>query len=142
MTEPNYRQDVYHMFAEIVGCAFKSYNYFHAGVDELTYEAGFYMELLDAGFIVHRQETFPIYYKGRATPVHRKMDLVITDRDLGNVVVELKAINFVGDEQRRQLWSYMKLMHIRYGFLVNFSPKGVFSESWELDEETGSCKRV
>jgi len=130
------------MFAKIVGCAFESYNFYHNDVDELTYEAGFYMELVDAGFIVHRQEDFPIYYKGRATPVHRRMDLVATDRDLGNVVIELKSINYVGDDQRRQLWSYMKLMNIRFGFLVNFGPKGVFSESWELDEQTGKCKRV
>ena len=130
------------MFSRIVGCAFESYNFYHENVDELTYEAGFYMELVDAGFIVHRQEEFPIYYKGRPTPVHRRMDLVATDKDLGNVVIELKSINYVGDEQRCQLWSYMKLMGIRFGFLVNFSPKGVFSENWELDEQTGKCKRV
>lgn len=130
------------MFSKIVGCAFESYNFYHDNVDELTYEAGFYMELVDAGFTVHRQEDFPIYYKGRVTPVHRKMDLIVTDRSLGNVVIELKSINYIGDEQRRQLWSYMKLMHIRFGFLVNFSPKGVFSESWELDEINGRCKRV
>jgi len=70
------------------------------------------------------------------------MDLVITDKNLGNVVVELKAINYVADEHRKQLWSYMKLMHIRYGFLVNFSPKGVFSESWELDVDSGVCRRL
>ena len=142
MTDTEFRNSIYHMFSRIVGCAFESYNFYHENVDELTYEAGFYMELVDAGFIVHRQEEFPIYYKGRPTPVHRRMDLVATDKDLGNVVIELKSINYVGDEQRRQLWSYMKLMGIRFGFLVNFSPKGVFSENWELDEQTSKCKRV
>lgn len=138
----SYKQSVYQMFSKIVGCAFAAYNYFHDGVDELTYEAGFYMELVDAGFSVCRQESFPIYYKGRPTPVHRKMDLVVTDKNLGKVVVELKSLNFVGDEQRRQLWSYMRLMHIHFGFLVNFGPKGVYSEAWELDEKTNKCVRV
>lgn len=142
MVDSEYQQAICHMFSKIVGCAFESYNYYHGEVDELTYEAGFYMELVDAGFTVHRQEKFPIYYKGRPSPVRRQMDLVATDKDLGNVVIELKAINYVGDGERRQLWSYMKLMHMRFGFLVNFSPKGVFSEAWELDEETGRCKRV
>ena len=137
-----FKQSIYHMFAKIVGCAFSSYNFFHSGVDELTYEAGLFMELVDAGFTVHRQEEFPIYYKGRPTPVHRRMDLVATDKDLGNVVLELKAINYVGDEQRKQLWSYMRLMNIRFGMLINFSPKGVYSESWMLNEETGKCERV
>ena len=142
MTELEFRNSVNQMFATIVGCAFESYNFYHENVDELTYEAGFYMELVDSGFTVHRQEDFPIYYKGRPTPVHRKMDLVVTDHNIGNVVIELKSINYVGDEQRRQLWSYMKLMGIRFGFLVNFGTRGVYSECWELDDSTGKCKRV
>ena len=113
MTEQEFTQSVYHMFSQIVGCAFASFNYFHENVDELTYEAGLYCELVDAGFVVHRQEEFPIYYKGRPSPVRRKMDLVVTDPNLGNILLELKALNYVGDEQRRQLWSYMKLQNFR-----------------------------
>jgi len=141
MTETEYTQALANMFARIVGCAFKSYNYWHENVDELCYEAGLYIELEDAGFVPHRQEEFPIYYNGRPTPIKRRMDLVASDRRLGNVVLELKAINYVGDEQRKQLWSYMKLTGIRYGMLINFGPKGVFSENWILDEKTGKCKR-
>ena len=142
MTDGEFHQSVYHMCSKIVGCAFASYNFYHDGVDELTYEAGLFMELVNAGFMVHRQEEFPIYYKGLPTPVHRRMDLVATDENLGHVVLELKAINYVGDEQRKQLWSYMRLMSIRFGMLINFSPKGVYSESWMLNEETGKCERV
>lgn len=130
------------MFARIVGCAFNSYNYWHEGFDELCYEAGLFIELETAGFIPHRQEEFPIYYKGRPTPVKRRVDLVVSDKCLGDVILELKAINFVGDEQRKQLWSYMKLTGMRYGMLINFGPKGVCSENWMLDELSGKCKRV
>ena len=70
------------------------------------------------------------------------MDLVATDPDLGDVILELKSINYVGDEQRKQLWSYMKLTGIRYGMLINFGPKGVYSENWGLDLTTGKCKRI
>lgn len=142
MTDNQFAQAYYHMFPKIVGCAFNAYNFYHDDVDELTYEAGLYMELDEAGFRVHRQEDFPIYYKGKPTPVKRRMDMVATDPDLGHVVLELKAINYIGDEQRRQLWSYMKLQNFRYGMLINFSPKGVYSENWMLDEEKGKCVRV
>ena len=50
------------MFARIVGCAFNAYNYFHAGMDELVYEAGLIVELEQHSMRVHRQEEFPIYY--------------------------------------------------------------------------------
>lgn len=117
------------MFARIVGCAFNSYNYWHEGFDELCYEAGLFIELETAGFIPHRH-------------VKRRVDLVVSDKCLGDVILELKAINFVGDEQRKQLWSYMKLTGMRYGMLINFGPKGVSSENWMLDELSGKCKRV
>lgn len=129
------------MFSKIVGCAFNSYNYWHGGYDELVYEAGLLVELEMEGFRVHRQEEFPIYYKGVPSPVKRRMDLVVSDRDLGNVVIELKALNYIGDEQRKQLWSYMRLINNRFGMLINFGPKGVFSERWELNSETGLCQR-
>lgn len=142
MTETEYSQAISNMFAKIVGCSFNSYNYFHDDVDELTYEAGLYCELVDAGFIVHRQEMFPIYYKGRPSPVKRRIDLVATERDLGDVLLELKSINYIGDEQRRQLWSYMKLQNFRFGMIINFSPKGVYTERWLLDEDTRKCIRL
>lgn len=129
------------IFSVIVGAAFDAYNYFHAGMDEMVYEAGLMAELEQKRFVVHRQEEFPIYYKGYPTPVKRRMDLVVSDRDLGHIIIELKALDYVGDIQRRQLWSYMKLMNTRFGMLINFGPKGVYSENWELDGTTGECVR-
>lgn len=142
MTDTEYTQAIYNLFARIVGCAFRSYNYWHSDVDELCYEAGMYIELEDEHLHPKRQEDFPIYYKGRPTPVKRKMDLVAHDPALGDVILELKAINYVGDEQRKQLWAYMKLTGIRYGMLINFGPEKVYSENWMLEPETGKCHRI
>lgn len=85
---------------------------------------------------------FPIYYKGRPSPVKRRIDVVATDHNLGDVLLELKAISYINDEQRRQLWTYMRLQNFRYGMIINFSSKGVYSENWMLNEQTGKCKRV
>ncbi len=130
------------MCDKIVGCAFASYNYWHSGVDELVYEAGLCCELEDAGFIVHRQEDFPIYYKGRASRVKRRFDLVVTDKELGNIILELKALDTVGEEQRKQLWSYLRLTNCPFGMLINFSPSGVYSERWGYDATTQKCYRL
>lgn len=130
------------MFSDFVGCAFRSYNYFHWGVDELVYEAGLKAELEELGYKVYRQQEFPIYYKGKPTEVNRKMDIVVLDDVLGYVIMELKAIDYVSDLQRKQLWSYMKLLNNKYGMLINFSPKGVYSENWMLGETVfDSCVR-
>ena len=142
MDKDEFRDQVHQMFAKIVGCAFRTYNYWHPGMDELVYEAGLYCELEEAGFIMFRQEEFPIYYKGRPSPVKRKMDLVAKDVDLGLVILELKALNYIGDQQRKQLWSYLKLTNTRFGMLINFGQNRVYSENWEFYEKTGKCMRV
>lgn len=142
MTEKEYIVKRNTLFRTIVGCAFDSYNYFHNGMDELIYEAGLKVELEQKGKTVYRQAEFPIYYKGVVSGVNRRMDLVVQDSELGYVVIELKAINRVGDVQRHQLWSYMKLMNIHLGMLINFSPDSVYSENWELSEEDGLCHRI
>ena len=70
------------------------------------------------------------------------MDLVVHDSDLGDIIIELKALDYISDVQRRQLWTYMKLMNCRYGMLINFNDEGVYSEDWELNLTTGFCTRV
>lgn len=131
----------YQLVKDVVGSAFASFNFYHAGMDEITYEAGLMSELIDRGYDVRRQEEFPVYYKGRPTPVRRRMDLVIQHKQLGLVILELKALDYCGEPQRAQLRSYMKLMNGHIGVLVNFSPKGVYSENWELSPDGDQCTR-
>ena len=142
MTEQEYLTKRSTLFNRIAHCSFESYNFFHSGYDELTYEAGLSVELELNGLHMHRQTEFPIYYKGIASSVKRRMDVVVEDKELGFVVCELKSINRVGEHERTQLWSYMKLMNIHLGMLINFSPKGVYYEAYELNEVTGMCDRV
>lgn len=142
MTEQEYLTKRDDLFKTISNAAFASYNFYHIGYDELTYEAGLKVELELQHKIVHRQAEFPIYYKGIASGVNRRMDLVAQDDELGYVILELKSIERVGDVHRHQLWSYMKLMNIHLGMLINFSSKGVYYESYQLNEETGMCDRV
>ena len=131
------------VFFDIVGCAFRAYNYFHWGVDELVYEAGLKAELEELGYQVLRQQEFPIYYKGKPTEVNRRIDVVVRDEVLGFVILELKAMEYIYDVQRAQLWSYMKLLNNKYGMLINFSPKGVYSENWMLGADIkDKCIRV
>lgn len=142
MTEQEYLTKRDNLFKAIANCSFSSYNFYHSGMDELTYEAGLSVELELNKLRMYRQAEFPIYYKGIASSVKRKMDVVVEDSDLGYVVCELKAVERIGDIHRLQLWSYMKLMNIHLGMLINFSSKGVYYESYELNEETGKCERV
>jgi len=129
-------------FEDIKKCAFNSYNWYHEGVDELTYEVGLKIELEAKGYVVHRQEEFQVYYKGEPTDLRRRMDLVVETPKLGNVILELKALNFIEDKQRKQLWSYLRLLNNEYGMIINFGPKDVYTEIWHYDSETNKCERT
>lgn len=142
MTEHEYTARRNQLFRTISSAAFESFTFYHAGMDELVYEAGLVTELELRKVNVFRQQEFPIYYKDLPTSVKRKMDVVVQDPELGNVVLELKAVDRVGDVNRHQLWAYMKLMHMRLGMLINFSPKGVYYEMYEYMNETRMCEKV
>ena len=142
MTEQEYQTKRNQLFRNVSSAAFESFAFYHAGMDELVYEAGIVTELELRKVNVFRQQEFPIYYKDLPTSVKRKMDVVVQDPELGNVVLELKAVDRVGDAHRHQLWAYMKLMHMRFGMLINFSPKGVYYEMYEYMDETRMCEKV
>lgn len=142
MTEQEYQSKRNAFFYQVASAGFESYNFYHSGMDELVYEAGIVTELEIRHVKVFRQQEFPIYYKDLPTRIRRKMDVVVQDPELGNMVLELKAVDRIGDVHRHQLWSYMKLMHMRLGMLMNFSPKGLYYEMYEYMDETGHCEKV
>lgn len=72
MIEQEYLAKRNRLFKSIANCSFASYNFYHSGMDELTYEAGLSVELELNKLHMYRQAEFPIYYKGIASKVKRR----------------------------------------------------------------------
>lgn len=119
----------YRFFQNITGIAMKVYNKFHYGLMESAYEAGMKYLLELSGYKVDRQVFLPIYWDDVKLDQNYRIDLLVDD----NIIIELKTIKFVGDEQRTQLKSCLNITHCRYGMLINFSPDGIYSEWYERD---------
>ena len=117
----------YKFFSDITGIAMKVHTKYHAGLLESAYEAAFKYLLEQQGYKVERQVALPIYWDDIQLDQTYRMDLVIND----NIIIELKAVNFVDKDHRKQLFNYMNLTHMPYGMLINFGPKGLFSEWYE-----------
>ena len=113
------------------------YNKYHYGLLESAYEAALRYLLEQAGHKVERQVFLPIYWDDVQLDQTYRMDLVIDD----NIIAELKSIQFIGDEQRKQLKNYMNITHKKYGMLINFSPDRIYSEWYERYED-GTIERV
>ena len=129
----------YQFFKEITGEGMKVYNKFHTGLLESAYEAALKYLLEQKGFKVERQVSLPIFWDDVQLDHTYRMDLVIN----GNIICELKAVKFISDEHRHQLWNYMHLTHQPYGMLMNFGgPKGLFTEWYQHYPDSGKIERV
>ena len=127
----------YKFFSDITGVAMKVHAKYHAGLLESAYEAALKYLLEQQGYKVERQVELPIYWDDVKLDQKYRMDLVVND----NIIIELKAVNYVDKEHRKQLFNYMNLTHVPYGMLINFGPKGLFSE-WYKRYKDGEIEKI
>ena len=121
----------------IVGVAMKVFNKYHGGLLESAYECALKYLLVKDGYKVEVQKELPMYWDDVRLDKTYRMDLVVDD----DIIIELKALKYIKDEQRKQLKNYMVLTHTRWGMLINFSMDRVYSEWYRLDAN-GSIEQV
>ena len=127
----------YKFFSDITGVAMKVHSKYHGGLLESAYEAALKYLLEQQGYKVERQVELPIYWDDVKLDQKYRMDLVVND----NIILELKAVNFVDKDHRKQLFNYMNLTHVPYGMLINFGPDGLYSE-WYQRYSDGDIERI
>ncbi len=125
-------------FAEIVGLAMKVYNNYHGGLLESAYEAALKYLLEENGHKVERQVFVPIYWEDVLLDQNYRIDLLVDNE----IIIELKAIKYIKEEQRKQLKSYMHITHKPYGMLINFSFDRLYSEWYRRDSRSGVIEKV
>ncbi len=128
----------YEFFREITGEAMKIHRKWHSGLLESAYEAALKYLLEQKGYKVERQKFLPIYWDDVKLDQDYRLDLVVND----NIILELKAVNFVDKSHRRQLFNYMHLTHTEYGMLINFGGDSLFSEWYRRYPVSGEIERI
>lgn len=86
------------------------------GLFESVYEAVLANELERRGLAVERQKPIDFEYDGVTYAKAFVVDLVVT----GLVVVEVKSIEKLAAVHRKQLLTYLRLMNLQVGLLMNF----------------------
>ena len=74
------------------------------------------VELELRGLRVERQVFVPLHYKG-VLITSARIDLLVE----GTVVLELKAVEKIHPIHRAQVISYLRILHLRLGLLLNFN---------------------
>jgi iron complex transport system substrate-binding protein len=101
---------------QVVYAALRIHRLLGPGLFESVYEAILARDLEQAGFDVKRQKGFPLTFEGMVFEEAFRADLIIEDK----VIVEVKSMPAIAAVHEKQLWSYMKLLDLRVGLLLNF----------------------
>lgn len=105
--------------SQIIGAAIEVHKALGPGLLESAYEACLAMELQERGFVVERQKSLPVVYKNTKVDAGYRIDLLVEKQ----VIVELKAVEFMKPIHEAQILSYLKLSGCKVGLLINFNVK-------------------
>jgi len=100
----------------IIGAAIRVHKALGPGLLESAYEACLVYELRKLGFAVEEQKPVPVIYEEVKLECGFRADLVVEQQ----VVVEIKAKDQFHPVDEAQLLSYLRLLHLNVGLLVNF----------------------
>jgi GxxExxY protein len=101
---------------EVIGAAVEVHRVMRPGLLERIYEKCLIRELELRGIPSVSQDRVRIEYKGAVFTEELKFDLLVD----GCLLLELKAVQEVHPIHKAQLLSYMKLMDVPLGLLLNF----------------------
>ena len=105
---------------KIRGACFNVHNTLGGGHKEGIYQKALALELEKCNIKFEREKSLDISYQAKKIGVYRP-DFLINEQ----IVVELKAVDFVPKDYEVQLLHYLKSTKLPLGFLINFGPKKV-----------------
>jgi len=100
----------------IVDASMKIHRDLGPGLLESVYEAVLARALMQQGFRVERQKVIRFEYDGMVFEEGFRADLLVDDR----VIVELKSVETLAPVHGKQLLTYLRLMNLPVGLLINF----------------------
>jgi GxxExxY protein len=109
--------EIEQMASIAVDAAFAVHSEIGPGLLESAYEGCFARELELRGIEYQRQLTVPLNYKGKLIEVGFRADVVIG----GKLLVELKAVEQVIPVHKAQVITYLKILKLPLGLLINFN---------------------
>lgn len=105
------------------------------GLLESAYQQCMAIELSLAGVSVEREKILPLVYRGHPIETAYRLDLIVG----GKLLVELKAVDAVAHVHEVQVVTYLKLLKLPLGLLINFNVpliKNGISRILNLDFQT------
>ena len=102
---------------EIINCAYEVHSFLGPGLLESVYQRALVHELRLRGFNVISEIPIDIEYKGINIGDHLRLDILVDEE----VVIELKSVENILPVHKKQLLTYLKLLDLHVGLLINFN---------------------
>lgn len=109
---------------QVNGAAIEVHKHLGPGLLESVYHSCLKKELTIREVDFQTELIIPINYKGLEIEAGLRCDLFVDK----NLIVELKAVEKVLPIHEAQLLTYMKLMEIPIGLIINFNVTHIFKE--------------
>jgi GxxExxY protein len=100
----------------VIDASIKIHRELGPGLLESVYEVVLARDLARRGFSVERQKTVAFDYDGMHFEEGLRIDLLVN----GCVVIELKSVEKLSPVHSKQLLTYLRLMKLPVGLLINF----------------------
>ena len=110
------KKEVTKLSYQIIGCAIQVHKELGPGLLESVYQRCLKYELEKNNFSVIQQLSVPVMYDDMEMDVELRLDLLVNDC----IVVELKTVENLLPVHEAQLLTYMKLLNMPQGLLINF----------------------
>ena len=105
------------LVTDIIGCAIEVHDALGPGLFESAYRPCLAHEFGLRGISFSIEVPLPLIYKGVKLECGYRADFVVENR----VVVEVKAVDQLAAIHQAQLMTYLKLLKLRQGLLMNFN---------------------
>ena len=109
--------EIEQLAAHVVDASLLIHREFGPGLLESAYRECMTLELTSRGLTVERELSLPITFRGQTIPNAYRVDLLVNK----SLPLELKAIEALLPIHRVQLTTYLKLLRLPLGFLINFN---------------------
>ena len=119
-TKAYYKDLIY----RVNGAAIEVHKEIGPGLLESVYHKCLVYELQRRNIMFQSELRIPIYYKDMEFDADLRCDLLVED----NLVVELKSMDKILPIHEAQLLTYMKLLQVPIGLMINFNCTHVFNE--------------
>ena len=116
------QKDIDELTYRIIGCAIEVHKELGPGLMESVYEKCILKELQLQGLHVTSQQPVPLEYKGVSIGANLRYDVLVENL----VVVELKSQEAILPVHKAVLLTYMKMLHVPKGIIINFNCTNIF----------------